>query len=149
MALLLELLDGPAHGYELIGRLEAKTGGMWRPSAGSVYPTLQLLEDEGLVSGRDEGGKRVFDLTEEGRAEADAARQRIGQGAPWAAAPTGAHFELRKGMKTLILAARQVAVAGDEGQVAAAVAVINEARQRIYRILAGDAGRDGGDQTVG
>ncbi|HET6963744.1 MAG TPA: PadR family transcriptional regulator [Acidimicrobiales bacterium] len=143
LALLLELTHGPAHGYELIGRLESRTGGMWRPSAGSVYPTLQLLEDEGLVRGSDEGGKRVFELTEEGRSEADAVSERVGQGGPWAGPPTGFHFELRKGMRTLMLAARQVAVAGDEGQVAAAVAVINEARQRIYRILAGEGGGAG------
>ena len=48
-ALLLALKDGRAHGYELIGRLEEKIGGTWRPSPGSVYPTLQLFEDEGLV----------------------------------------------------------------------------------------------------
>lgn len=151
-ALLLGLLDGPAHGYELIGRLEARTGGMWRPSAGSVYPTLQMLEDEGLVAGRDENGKRIFDLTEAGRTEANAARERIGQAGPWAGAAGGAgggHFELRKGMKGLVLAVRQAAVAGDESQVRAAAAVINEARQRIYRILAGDTTDTGGGEPGG
>lgn len=152
LAILVELLDGPAHGYELIGRLESRTGGMWRPSAGSVYPTLQMLEDEGLVAGRDENGKRIFDLTEAGRTEANAARERIGQAGPWAGAAGGAgggHFELRKGMKGLVLAVRQAAVAGDESQVRAAAAVINEARQRIYRILAGDTTDTGGGEPGG
>ena len=148
-ALLLGLVDGPAHGYELIGRLETRTGGMWRPSAGSVYPTLQLLEDEGLVTSREEGGKRVFELTEDGRAEADAARERMGQGGPFGTTPAGPHFELRQAMKTLVLAARQVAVAGDDAQVSAAVAAVTDARQRIYRILAGDPAPQAGDTTEG
>ena len=61
-ALLSVLAEGPGHGYELIGRLEAKTGGVWRPSPGSVYPTLQSLEDEGLVRSVERDGKRVFEL---------------------------------------------------------------------------------------
>lgn len=137
-ALLIALLDGPSHGYELIGRLETRTGGMWRPSAGSVYPTLQLLEDEGLLRGREQDGKRIFELTDEGRAAATEASERAGRG-PWAAAASGPQSELRHSMKTLILAVRQVAAAGDESQVAAATGVISEARQKLYRILAGDS----------
>jgi len=68
-ALLSVLAEGPGHGYELIGRLEAKTGGVWRPSPGSVYPTLQLLEDEGLVRSETREGKRVYELTDTGQAE--------------------------------------------------------------------------------
>ena len=142
-ALLLELLDGPGHGYELIGRLESRSGGMWRPSAGSVYPTLQMLEDEGLIAGRDQDGKRVFELTDDGRDRARAAKERAGQAGPWSGGTAGPHFELRKSMKTLVLAVRQVVVAGDEAQVSGAVAAINQARQRIYHILASDL-RDGG-----
>ena len=55
---LRTLLDGPAHGYEIIRRLEERSAGLWRPSAGSIYPTLQLLEEQGLVTSRDDGGKR-------------------------------------------------------------------------------------------
>jgi len=69
-ALLAALLDGPGHGYELMGRLEARSGGMWRPSPGSVYPTLQLLEDEGLVHAEERDGTRVYDLTDAGREKA-------------------------------------------------------------------------------
>ena len=137
-ALLIALLDGPSHGYELITRLESRTGGMWRPSAGSVYPTLQLLEDEGLIRGRDDEGKRVFELTDEGRAAATQASERIGRG-PWGGGGTaGARAELPKAMKTLALALRQVVAAGDEEQITAAVGVITDARQRLYRILAGE-----------
>ena len=137
-ALLLGLLDGPAHGYELIGRLEARTGGMWRPSAGSVYPTLQLLEDEGLIAGRDQDGKRVFELTDEGRAAADEASRRVGPRGPWAEGPDGPHGELRRAVKALMMATRQVASVGDDRQVAAAADVVKDARQRLYRLLAGD-----------
>lgn len=136
-ALLIALLDGPSHGYELISRLESRTGGMWRPSAGSVYPTLQLLEDEGLIRGRDQEGKRVFELTEEGRAAATEASERVGRG-PWAGPGSGQHAELRQAMKTLILAIRQVVAAGNDDQVVAATGVLTDARQRLYRILAGE-----------
>src|SRR6476659_2831154 len=69
-ALLVALTDAPAHGYELIQRIEDKSEGAWRPSAGSVYPTLQLLEDEGLVTSTESDGKRVYSITDEGRAQA-------------------------------------------------------------------------------
>ena len=81
-ALLGALTDGPAHGYEIIGRLEEKSGGMWRPSPGSVYPTLQLFEDEGLVRSEQRDGKRVYELTDAGRAEAAERAERFGN-APW------------------------------------------------------------------
>src|SRR6516165_259709 len=69
--LLASLMAGPAHGYELMRRLEEQAGGRWRPSPGSVYPLLQLLEDEGLIRGTDQDGRRVYELTETGRAQAD------------------------------------------------------------------------------
>jgi DNA-binding PadR family transcriptional regulator len=138
VALLHALTDGPAHGYELIGRLEARTGGAWRPSAGSVYPTLQLLEDEGLVTGRDDGGKRVFELTDQGRQAASEAADRVGPGA-WSGPGSGAQAGMRQAMRGLVLAIRQVTVAGDDDQMAAATAVVTEARQRLYRILAGES----------
>src|SRR4051794_19550138 len=64
-ALLVVLEDGPGHGYELIQRLEAKSEGAWRPSPGSIYPTLQLLEDEGLVRSVEREGKRVYEVTDD------------------------------------------------------------------------------------
>src|SRR5262245_46404358 len=68
-AILALLDDRPMHGYEMITELEERTGGRWRPSAGPIYPTLQLLEDEGLVSAEEVDGKRVFSLTEVGKQE--------------------------------------------------------------------------------
>jgi len=67
--LILEVLaEGPRHGYDIIKELEARRGGRWRPSPGSVYPTLQLLEDGGYVTSEPVGGKRVYTITDEGRA---------------------------------------------------------------------------------
>jgi DNA-binding PadR family transcriptional regulator len=68
LAILSLLADGPKHGYELIKQLEARSGGLYRASAGTVYPTLQLLEDEGLVVSETQG-KRVYRITDAGRAE--------------------------------------------------------------------------------
>lgn len=69
LALLSLLEDGPAHGYELMKRLEERSGGTYQASAGTVYPVLQQLEDEGLIRGQEEEGKKVFHLTEGGREE--------------------------------------------------------------------------------
>ena len=69
MALLSLLNDWPAHGYELMKRLEERSGGMYKASAGTVYPVLQQLEDEDLVRAQDEDGKKVYHLTDQGREE--------------------------------------------------------------------------------
>jgi len=69
LALLSLLEDAPAHGYELMKRLEERSGGMYRASAGTVYPVLQQLEDEGLVRGDEVEGKRTYHITQAGRDE--------------------------------------------------------------------------------
>src|SRR5271157_2645531 len=79
-AILLALREEPAHGYEVMRRLEELSGGLWRPSPGSVYPHLQMLEDEGLVQSADVEGSRTYTLTDTGRAEAEKASL------PWQAA---------------------------------------------------------------
>ena len=71
-AILVLLSDRAMHGYEMIQEISERSGGLWRPSPGSVYPTLQLLVDEGLIVGTEsEGSKRLFELTEDGRAAAE------------------------------------------------------------------------------
>jgi len=131
--LLAALLDGPAHGYELMRRLEGRASGRWRPSPGSVYPLLQLLEDEGLVRGRASDGRsegrKVYELTERGRAQADAGQLRD------LAAGTAA-LDLRAETHRLHAAARQVGAAGDPAQVQQAVEIIRGARQALYGLLA-------------
>lgn len=143
IALLAALAEGDAHGYELIRRLERRSGGLWRPSAGSVYPTLQLLEDEGLIVGREEGGKRVFSLTDAGRAVAT----EPGAVPPWAGgggegegegSSGRGRLDLRDAVGQVALAARQVAVAGDPEQVERARGILQTAKSELYRVLAGD-----------
>jgi DNA-binding PadR family transcriptional regulator len=131
--LLAALLDGPAHGYELMRRLEGQAAGQWRPSPGSVYPLLQLLEDEGLVHGHDSAGRKVYELTERGRTQADAGRLRdLAAGT----AAGSAHLDLRAEVHRLHAAARQVTTAGDAAQVQEAVDIVRGARQALYRLLA-------------
>ncbi len=69
LALLSLLADGPAHGYELMKRLEKRSGGTYQASAGTVYPVLQQLEDEGLVTTEQAEGKKVYRITDAGRDE--------------------------------------------------------------------------------
>jgi DNA-binding PadR family transcriptional regulator len=132
--LLTALLEGPAHGYELMSRLESRSNGRWRPSPGSVYPTLQLLEEQGLIRGREDSGKRVFELTDLGRTDAEAARSQE----PAAETEGDDEPSLRASVEQLSLAARQVSVAGDPAQVGAAIAILKTARQQLYRLLAED-----------
>ena len=71
-AILVLLADRPMHGYEMIQEIAERSNGVWKPSPGSVYPTLQLLVDEGLIVGTETGGsKKLFELTQEGRAAAE------------------------------------------------------------------------------
>src|SRR6476620_4438272 len=79
-ALLALLAERPMHGYEMIKELEERTQGAWVPSAGSIYPTLQLLEDEGLIKGTESEGKRRFALTDSG---SSAQAEKAGEEAPW------------------------------------------------------------------
>lgn len=131
--LLGALLEGPAHGYELMSWLEERSGGRWRPSPGSVYPLLQLFEDEGLAEGREQGGRKIFALTDAGRAQADGGRVRSLAADP---AAVSHHQELRTEVQQLHLAARQVGAAGGPAQVEQAVAAVRAARQALYRLLA-------------
>ena len=80
-AALALLTERPMHGYEMIKEIEERTEGLWRPSAGSIYPTLALLEDEGLIRGEESDGKRRFALTDEGREQAEVAQGQPAVGA--------------------------------------------------------------------
>ena len=135
-AILAILAEQPMHGYEVMQQLESRSGGMWRPSPGSIYPTLQLLEDQGLIKSEDVDGRRVFSLTDEGKAEAETITQ---QGAPWATSqsgPEGARFKLRGAAMQLMAAVRQVGMAGSQEQIDKALEILAEARKRIYGLLA-------------
>ena len=138
-ALLAVLAEAPGHGYDVMQNLEDKTGGAWRPSPGSVYPTLQLLEDEGLVRSTERDGKRVYEITEAGRAEA-ASRVEQDGGAPWETAGRGSRpgREAREAFGQLFRAFKQIAEVGSPEQIEQGLAVITDARKRLYQILAAD-----------
>jgi DNA-binding PadR family transcriptional regulator len=136
-ALLAMLAERPMHGYDLIRELEQRSGGAWRPSPGSIYPTLQMLEEEGLISGEDQEGKRVFSLTDDGRVELEQRRERDGGVAPW---ETGwsddGPGQLREAMVGVAAAAMQVARTGSDAERKKGAEVLAEARKQLYRILA-------------
>lgn len=137
-ALLALLSERPMHGYEMIQELETRTGGLWRPSPGSVYPTLQLLEDEGLVEHEEERGKRRYALTEQGRA---ALEERADAPAPWDEVTAGADpgsLALRESMRQLIGALAQVLRVGTPSQREEAERILSETRRRLYALLASE-----------
>jgi DNA-binding PadR family transcriptional regulator len=69
LAILSLLEEGPKHGYQLMKEMQERAGGAYRASAGTIYPTLQQLEDEGMIESEKKEGRRVYSLTEAGRAE--------------------------------------------------------------------------------
>lgn len=137
-AVLTLLAERPMHGYQIISEIAERSGGAWKPSAGSVYPTLQLLADEGLISAEEANGRKTYSLTEAGRAEADASADRP---APWqtsSARDSGTHGALPKAGIELAQAAAQVQRTGTPEQIKQAVDVLDDARRRLYSILAQD-----------
>ena len=137
-ALLTLLAEEPRNGYQLMQEIERRSEGVWRPSPGSVYPALQLLEDEGLVRADETEGRKLFHLTDEGRQAAEAA---AAGGAPWDAASESVDsdvWELFGVARQVGMAIFQIAQAGTAEQIAAAREVLNNARRALYGILAED-----------
>lgn len=134
-AVLALLAERPMHGYQIIREIEERSGGSWKPSAGSVYPTLQLLADEGLISAEESNGRKIYALTDAGREVADAETS-----SPWTSdSDDGTGFAaLPKAGVALAQAAAQVNRNGSPEQVQQAVSALDDARRRIYSILAQD-----------
>jgi DNA-binding PadR family transcriptional regulator len=135
-AVLALLAERPMHGYEMIKEIEERTGGAWTPSPGSIYPTLQMLEDEGLIRGEESEGKRRFSLTDEGRAQHE---EKAGEVTPWDAVTAGAapeQIQLRASVGKLHHAVRQVFHAADLEQQTRVRELLDETRRKIYGILA-------------
>ena len=123
------------HGYEMIQELGERTDGAWTPSPGSVYPTLTMLEEEGLVTAQEADGKRAFTLTDAGR---QAVSDREGA-PPWEEFSAGADpatTDLREALATTMPAIKQVFRAGSPAQHAKAAEILTEARRKLYEILA-------------
>lgn len=137
LAVLALLAEQPRHGYEIIQEIAERSGGRWRPSPGSVYPTISQLEDEGLVLVEKADGRRVCRLTEAGTAHVAERREEVD--AVWASVesdPDEGATELWEQLGALHAAAQQVMAAGTPEQVTAATAAVTEARKTIYRLLA-------------
>jgi DNA-binding PadR family transcriptional regulator len=135
--ILAVLADGPSNGYQIIQEIGERSGGAWKPSPGSVYPTLQQLEDEGLVTADRPEGRRTFELTDEGRAYVrDHADDLAEVWESRADAQDDGHQDMRAMIGQVMGAAAQVAFAGTPEQRDAARVVLADARRRLYQILA-------------
>jgi DNA-binding PadR family transcriptional regulator len=139
-AALALLAEEPRNGYQIIQEIAARSGGVWQPSPGSVYPALQQLEDEGLISAATmEGGRSGFALTDEGRSYIAEHSDEVN--APWevvAGREHGSVREMRGLIGQLAMAAMQVTQAGSDAQIAEAQGILKNTRRSLYRILAAD-----------
>jgi len=139
-AALALLAEEPMNGYQIIQAISERSDGVWRPSPGSVYPALQQLEDEGLIRAEAaEGGRRAYQLTDEGRAYVEAHPDEVR--APWdvfAGAMGDSAREMRSLIGQVAMAAHQVMSAGTDSQVAQARQVLTDTRKSLYRLLAAD-----------
>ena len=136
-AVLALVAEQPRHGYEIIQEIGERTGGVWRPSPGSIYPTVSQLEDEGLVRTEKVDGRRVVHLTEAGTSYVEEHRAELD--AVWTAASHDVDDDaaaLFEQLGQLHAAAHQVMSAGTPEQITAAGAALAEARKTIYRLLA-------------
>jgi DNA-binding PadR family transcriptional regulator len=138
-AILLLLEEQPRHGYELMQEITERSSGSWSPSPGSIYPTLQVLEDEGLLTIETVEGRKTASLTAAGTAYVEENRSRLGE--PWASSGNGdaPALALRQEIHALMSAFAQVAKVGTPAQHVAATAALVSARKELYRILADDA----------
>ncbi|WP_298208725.1 PadR family transcriptional regulator [Ferrimicrobium sp.] len=130
--ILVLLKGGPKHGYELMQLIAERNGGVWQPSPGSVYPTLSMLEDAGLIVGQEDDGRKVYTLTEAGRAEAetlasDAEDDGFGRG-----------LDLGREVRAAFQALRQVDIVGTAEQRQRAQQLLTGLRRDIYQMLAED-----------
>ena len=138
LALLSLLGDGPAHGYELMKRLEERSGGMYQASAGTVYPVLQQLEDEGLIRAQDDDGKKVYHLTDSGRDElrlnqeaVDSIWKRAGGWKEWGLNMGPESAEIWSAWGRLTKAAFKAAARGDLDETEKIREVLDRARKEL------------------
>jgi DNA-binding PadR family transcriptional regulator len=137
------------HGYEVIQELESQSGGRWRPSAGSVYPTLQQLADEGLVTSTEVDGRRTYTLSDEGQKVA----AETGARSPWTESESENDDKpdvMRLAMQ-LAAAVVQVQKIGSPQARAEATRILTDTRKQMYRLLSEDedASTEGDDEEVG
>ncbi len=137
LAVLTLLAERPMHGYQIINEIEQRSAGAWKPSPGSVYPTLQLLADEGLVRAETEAGRKTYSLTEEGQ-------ETVAASEPWAPQGQGPEHRgdalrgLSKAGMDVAQAAAQVGRSGSPEQIRQAERELAQLRRKLYAILAQD-----------
>ena len=134
-AILSLLGEGPTNGYGLIKAIHAKTQGAWRPSPGSVYPTLQQLVDEGLIAPTGEGPRTEFELTDDGRAYVAEHGDEIAAAWTTSRHPMQEQGELIGAARKLAGVVRQVAAEGTSEQRASAATKLDDLRRELYRML--------------
>jgi DNA-binding PadR family transcriptional regulator len=135
---LAMLVDGPRHGYEIMLAIEAQRG--FRPSPGSIYPALQMLDDGDFVSSREVDGKRVYTITDKGRELLQTYRDSP-NASDIDAEPTAGAGLLMRGMRTLHGlkdAVKQIARSGDVALIGQAVEILDRARRELYALLAAE-----------
>jgi DNA-binding PadR family transcriptional regulator len=137
-AILAVLAEQPMNGYQLIQEISNRSGGVWKPSPGSIYPTLQQLEDEGLVRAEEEAGRRTYTLTDEGRTYVNEHPDEVS--APWQAmSDAGADEDALKPLIGQVAAAFwQIVATGTPDQQAKGREALVELRRKLYAILAED-----------
>ena len=138
LAVLRLLADEPRNGYQLMQTIEERSDGSWRPSPGSMYPTLSQLEDESLIRSVDEDGTRLFQITDAGR---EHLQTRADEPDPWTPSDERSEHAMAE-LGPLVIgigkAVWQVASVGTEQQRARALELLDETRRGLYRILAED-----------
>ena len=135
-AVLALLAEADMHGYQIIQELAERSDGRWRPGAGSIYPTLHQLQEQGFIRSRPQGSRRVFSITEYGRRSVNES----GDAAPWRAyaQDKGPAAKLREATRTLHVALAQVEQSGTQEEVERAGVIINQGRRSVYLMLAGE-----------
>ena len=135
-AILDVLSEQPMNGYQVIQQIAERSGGVWKPSPGSVYPTLQQLEDEGLVEGTEVEGRRTLRLTEAGRDYV--AEHPDEMAATWRAfdEPDEQTHELKPVIGQVMAAVWQIVMSGNRQQQAEAAEILADTRRRLYGLLA-------------
>ncbi len=135
--------EEPINGYQVIGRIDDRSNGAWRPSPGSVYPTIQQLQDEGLVESEEEHGRRTLRLSAAGVAYAEENAEQLAgvwtpfeQAAGGAATEEGSFPDLKPEIGQMMSAVWQIVTSGSSAQRRAAVDILVDTRRKLYGVLA-------------
>ena len=138
-AALLLLHEEPRNGYQIMQEVEERSGGLWSPSPGSVYPALQQLEDEGLIRAQEIDGRKQFVLTDSGLEQVE--ERDPDRPAPWdevGGELGNERMQLGQALRAVAIAGAQVIRTGDDTQMAQAQKILDAARRDLYRVLADD-----------